>query len=229
MRTSNLFKAISKLVALGLFSLLPAPAFAQQTPAQSIEVAKSVIEQAIKAGAESEAADDVEAAKAWLLQATTANSFVNNLVSLVVQPEVKKSREEEIIYFATMAKLKALTAEAKTKRASTATAMKRVQKELDDFQGAIAITKAKQEEADKARGDLARANAALNELEAKRAQDIKSRQDEGDKLRAELAKAQSTIKELEAKQIMDAKGKCLALDFKEATDGYTNCISKLAP
>ena len=137
--------------------------FAQETPAQSISVAKNAIEKAVNAGAEKDAPDDLSSAKLWLSEAEKSNSIVNNLLTMVVPEDIKKSRNEETIYLAGMAKIKAQTAEAKAKRQSAITAYQRVQKDLDGFLGALILAKSRQDEVTKLKTELDKVNAALKE------------------------------------------------------------------
>ena len=197
-----MIKQLSTAVVVGLISVLPVSVLAQQTPAQAVEAAKNALDQAIRAGGEKEAPDDIEAAKGWLSQATAATSVGSTVVTMTQTNEVRKLREDEAIYLATMARLKAMSASAKAQRVSIALATRRVQRELDDFQGAIMIAKTRQEEAEKARADLARANQAIAELETKRGQELRAKQDDLDKARADLTRAADLIEQLDAKQLV---------------------------
>jgi hypothetical protein len=146
-----------------LIALSPSLSYAQETPAQSIGVAKIAIEKAINAGADKDAPDDLSSAKLWLSEAEKSNSIVNNLLTMVVPEDIKKSRNEETIYLAGMAKIKAQTAEAKAKRQSAITAYQKVQKDLDGFLGALTLAKNRQDEVNKLKSELEKANAALKE------------------------------------------------------------------
>jgi len=197
-----MIKQLSTAVVVGLISVLPVSVLAQQTPAQAVEAAKNALDQAIKAGGEKEAPDDIEAAKGWLSQATAATSTLSVAVTFAQSTDVRKIRDEEAIYLATMARLKAMSASAKAQRNTIAFATRKVQKELEDFQGAITIAKTRWDEAEKARADLARAGQAIAELETKSVQELRTKQEELDKARFDLTRAADLIKQLEAKQLV---------------------------
>ena len=146
-----------------LIALSPSLSYAQETPAQSIGVAKIAIEKAINAGADKDAPDDLSSAKLWLSEAEKSNSIINNLLTMVVPEDIKKSRNEETIYLASMAKIKAQVAEAKAKRQSTVVAYQKVQKDLDGFLGALTLAKNRQDEVNKLKAELDKANATPKE------------------------------------------------------------------
>jgi len=223
-----------------LFLSAPVSALAQPTPNLSIDEAKTAIEQAIKSGAEATAPEDLAAARSWLSQAVSANSFFNNLVAIVLAPEVKKAREEEIVYLASMANLKAQAAEAKAKRLTTMATAQKVQRELADFENALALVKLRQADADKARAELAKvqataadsvakAQAATTDAQAKHAQELKAKADQLDQAIAEHAKVLAELKALEARRIADAAKKCVELEFKEGSEQFAACVVKLTP
>ena len=116
----------------GLIILLPLTVLAEETPVMVIEAAKTAIDQARKAGAEQQAVDDLSAAKSWLSQAEKAYEAANSIMARVSTAKMKRAREEEVIYLATMAKIKGLTAEAKAKKQTTAAKLKETQKDLAD-------------------------------------------------------------------------------------------------
>ena len=81
-----------------------------------------------------------------------------------------KAKDQEIIYLGTMAKLKAMTAEAKAKKSTTLAALKDSQKELADYQNAVEVLKQKLAEVEKAREIQAKAEEerkALGEVKRK--------------------------------------------------------------
>ena len=101
------------LLFLGLMAFFSLEARAAETPTMAIEEAKFAVEQARKAGAEQKAAADLAAAKSWLSQAEkeyeARKSFLSRTRRMVSSD---KAKEEEIIYLATMARIKGQTAEA---------------------------------------------------------------------------------------------------------------------
>ena len=141
--------------------------YAQETPNQAISVAKAAIEQAVKAGASKDATDDLATANAWLAEAEKTNSLIGAVVSMAISDEAKKNRADEIVYLASMAKIKAQTAEAKAKKQAIVMATQKVQKDLDGFTGALALTKSKQDEINKLKAELDKASNSIKDLEAK--------------------------------------------------------------
>jgi chromosome segregation ATPase len=141
--------------------------YAQETPNQAINVAKAAIEQAVKAGASKDATDDLATANAWQAEAEKTNSLIGAVVSMAISDEAKKNRADEIVYLASMAKIKAQTAEAKAKKQAIVMATQKVQKDLDGFTGALALTKSKQDEINKLKAELDKASNSIKDLEAK--------------------------------------------------------------
>ena len=178
----------------GLIILLPLTVLAEETPVMVIEAAKTAIDQARKAGAEQQAVDDLSAAKSWLSQAEKAYEAANSIMAMVSTAKMKRAREEEVIYLATMAKIKGLTAEAKAKEQTTAAKLKETQKDLADYQSAIAVMKEKLREAENAKEIQAKAGAERKHLEASQrmADELEARK------RKELEEVQRKTAELEA-------------------------------
>ena len=156
-----------KLLAVSLLAFTAGASFAQETPSQAIISAKTAIEQAIKAGANKDAIDDLATANSWLAEAEKTNSVINAVVTLTVTEEARKARSEEIVYLATMAKIKAQTAEAKAKKQSVMASTQKVQKDLDGFTGALALAKNRQEEITRLKAELDKASAIIKDLETK--------------------------------------------------------------
>ena len=156
-----------KVLLVCLISSFTSISFAQETPNQAINSAKASIDQAIKAGANKDAVDDLATANAWLAEAEKTNSLINAVVTLTITDEARKARSEEIIYLASMAKIKAQTAEAKARKQSTILATQKVQKDLDSFMGALALAKNRQDEINKLKTELEKANSTIKDLETK--------------------------------------------------------------
>jgi outer membrane protein OmpA-like peptidoglycan-associated protein len=164
-RSMKIFSIMAlSLIAL-LLALLPMAVMAEETSLMTIEAAKSAIDQAEKAGAEQQAADDLSSAKSWLSQAEKEYAAANSIMSMISTAKMKRAKEEEVLYLATMAKIKALTAEAKAKEYATAAKLKDTQKDLADFQSATVIMKEKLRDAEKAKEIQARAEAERKHLE----------------------------------------------------------------
>jgi len=178
----------------GLIILLPLTVLAEDTPVMVIEAAKLAIDQARKAGAEQQAVDDLSAAKSWLSQAEKAYEAAHSIMARVSTAKMKRAREEEVIYLATMAKVKGLTAEAKSKKQMTAAKLKETQKDLADYQSAIVVMKEKLREAEDAKEIQAKAEAERKHLEESQrmADEMEARK------RKELAEAERKTAELEA-------------------------------
>jgi hypothetical protein len=158
---------LSKLIVTGFISIFAMASYAQETPNQAISVAKAAIEQAVKAGASKDATDDLATANAWLAEAEKTNSLIGAVVSMAISDEAKKNRADEIVYLASMAKVKAQTAEAKAKKQAIVMATQKIQKDLDGFLGALALTKSKQDEVNKLKAELDKAGSTIKDLEAK--------------------------------------------------------------
>ena len=177
-----------------LIILFPLTVLAEETPVMVIEAAKSAIDQARKAGAEQLAQDDLSAAKSWLVQAEKAHEAANSIMAMVSTAKMKRTKDEEIIYLATMAKIKGLTAEEKSNEQTTAAKLKEAQKDLADYQSALAVMKEKLREAENAKEIQAKAVAERKHLgESQRiADEMEARK------RKELEEAQRKTAELEA-------------------------------
>ncbi|MFZ4439282.1 MAG: OmpA family protein [Syntrophales bacterium] len=202
-----------------LMILFPLTALAEETPVMVIEAAKSAIEEARKAGAEQQAMDDLSAAKSWLVQAEKTFEAANSIMARVSTAKMKRAREEEIIYLATMAKAKALTAETKAKKQTTAAKLKEIQKDLADYQSAIAVMREKLQEAEGAKEIQAKAEAERKHLEESQqiADELEARK------RKELEEAQRRTAELESmkqKEVREGRlkeEKLIAEKEREAT------------
>jgi outer membrane protein OmpA-like peptidoglycan-associated protein len=192
------------IIMLGLIVLFPVAVMAAETPLMAIDAAKSAIEQAQRAGAEQRAADDLSAAKSWLAQAEKAFAAANSVMAMISTSKMKKAKEEEVIYLATMAKIKGLTAEAIAKKFTTAAKLKDAKKDLSDYQSAIVVMKDKQQQAEMAKEIQAKAEAERRHLEEsqKTAEVIEAQK------RKELMEAQRKTAELEAlkqREIQEAR------------------------
>lgn len=192
------------IVMIGFIILFKGLAIAEETPLMIIDGAKSAIEQAQRAGAEQHAPDSLSAAKSWLTQAEKAFTAANSVVAMISTSKMKKAREEEIIYLATMAKVKGLTAEAIAKKFTTAVKLKDTKKDLADFQSAIVVMKEKQQQADMAKEIQSKAEAERRHLEesTRAAEEIEAQK------RKELLEAQRKTAEIEVlkqREIQEAR------------------------
>jgi len=149
-----------------LFLLLPFSVSGAEPVLVAIEEAKAVIEQARMVGAEKSAPDDLAQAKSWLAQAEKkyedSQSILSRTVKLVKSDEAVN---REIIYLASMAKIKAQIAEAKSKRIAVLADLKDVRKDLADFRSSLEIMKKKHDAAEAAKTIQAKAEAERKSLE----------------------------------------------------------------
>jgi outer membrane protein OmpA-like peptidoglycan-associated protein len=202
-RKNRIHKLFS-LLLLGFAVLFPAIASAADPAALSIQEARIAIEQAVKAGAELQAAEDLAAAKSWLSQAEKAHASATSLTSIISTSRMKKEREEEIVYLAGMAKIKGLTAETRTRKFETVAELKDARKDLADYQNALAFLKEKMTETEKAKAVQAKAELERKQLEEakKSAAEMEARK------RKELEEAQRKALEIEAlkqKELAEAR------------------------
>ena len=150
---------------IGLTLLFPLTGRAAETPTMAVEEAKDAIEQARQAGADRVALDDLLAAKSWLTQAEKEYAEARSLLARMSTEKSRKAKDDEIIYLANMAKLKAMSAEAKAKKRAMVAKLQEENKDLADYQNAIAVLKKKVEEAQDAKGVKAKAEAEMKDLE----------------------------------------------------------------
>ena len=197
------------MLFLSFILLLPLTSWGDETPTLVIEEAKFAIDQARKAGAEQKAYDDLSAAKSWLLRAEKQYDEARSFLSRLSTERTQKVRDDEIIYLATMAKIKAMVAENKSKKETQGKELQDTRKDLADYQGAIAVLKKKLEEAQKAKEIQAKAQAERKELEeAKRqAEELEAQKkrewEEAQKKAAEMATLKQ--KELQEARLKEAE------------------------
>jgi len=190
---------------LALLVLFPFPVLsAEQVPA-ALDEAKAAIEQARMAGAEKSAPDDITQAKSWLAQAEKQQAESQSILSRTMK--LVKSNEaavRDVVYLASMAKVKAQIAEAKSRRIAAAAELKDTRKDLADFQSSLEIMKKKQALADAAKTVQAKADAERKELEKSKQMAVAL---EAQK-KKELEEAQKKTAELDAlkqKELAQAK------------------------
>jgi len=183
-------KSILFPLILGLLFGYPLFAPAATTPTMIIEEAKFAIDQARRTGADKVALDDFMAAKNWLSQAEKEYEGKKSIFSRLGSSEAK---DQEIIYLGTMAKLKAMTAEAKAKKSTASAALKEGRRELADYENAVEVLKQKLAEVQMARQVRAKADEERISLE-----EIKRKAAElEEQKKRELAEAQRRAAELE--------------------------------
>ena len=180
---------------LGLLILSPCSALWAEPVPMAIDEAKAAIEQARTAGAEKDAPDELAQARSWLAQAEKQRADSQSILSRTMK--LVKSDEaalREIIYLASMAKVKAQGAEAKARKAVVAEDLKALRKDLADFQSSLEIMKKKQAEAEAARAVQAKAEAERQALEESKRKAVEL---EAQK-RKELEEAQKKTAEIDA-------------------------------
>jgi len=195
------------LLFLGLMAFFSLEAWAAETPTMAIEEAKFAIEQARKAGAEQKAAGDLAAAKSWLSQAEkeyeARKSFLSRTKRMVSSD---KAKEEEIIYLATMARIKGQIAEAKAKRDGVSAELKETQGNIANDKSTLEILMKNVAEAEKAKEVQAKAEAERKELEQAREKAAKLEEAK----KKELENAQKRVWELDAlkqKELQEARAR----------------------
>jgi outer membrane protein OmpA-like peptidoglycan-associated protein len=203
-------RKISFFLFLGfILFFIPLTSWGEETPTMVIEEAKFAIDQARKTGAEQKAYDDLAAAKSWLARAEKEYTESRSLFARLSTEKTQKARDDEIIYLATMAKIKAAVAENKAKKDTQLKELQDTRKDLADYQGAIAVLKKKLEEVEKAKEVQAKAEAERKELEeekrrAAEAETQKKREwEEAQKKSAELAAFKQ--KELQEARLKEAE------------------------
>jgi len=216
----------TKLFSLLFFSFMAffaLEARAAETPTMAIEEAKFAVEQARKAGAEQKAAGDLTAAKSWLSQAEkeyeARKSFFSRTRRIVSSD---KAKEEEIIYLATMAKIKGLTAEAKAKRDAVSAELKETQGDITNYGSTLEILKKTIFEAESKRKELEQARQKAAELEEEKKREIEDAQKRAWELEAlrqrelQNARAQEAQRTTEReKELAEARLKAEQLAFQK--------------
>lgn len=196
----------SMLMATAAFICVQ-PAFAQESASSAVDAARSAIERARLAGGEREGGDDLAAARSWYSQAEKALDSATSILGRVATAAMRRERDDEILYFARMARVKAETAEAKARRAATRLELAEAQKLLAGFQGALAIArereatdakaKAAQATTDTDRRQLEEAQRKLAEAERQRADAERQRADAERQRAVEQAAMQEKLAALE--------------------------------
>jgi outer membrane protein OmpA-like peptidoglycan-associated protein len=189
----DLKTCILSILIPGLLFASPLFVRAATTPTIIIEEAKFSIDQARRAGADKAALDDFMAAKSWLSQAEKEYEAKKGFLSRLGSSDAK---DQEIIYLGTMAKLKAMTSEAKARKGATLTALKDGRRELADYQNAVEVLRQKNVEVEKAREAQAK-----TEEERKSLEEAKRKTSElEEQTKKELVQAQKRSAELEAQK-----------------------------
>ena len=201
----NVFRSV--LIAAAAF-LGAQPVFAQESASAAVETARSAIERARQAGGEREGGDDLAAARSWYSQAEKALESATSILGRVATAATRRERDEEIVYLARMARVKAETAEAKARRAAARLELAEAQKLLAGFQGALAI--AREREATEARAKAAQATTdtdrrQLEEAQRKLAEAERQRADAERQRAAEQAAMQEKLAALEKERAAQAR------------------------
>lgn len=183
--------------------------FAEETPTIAIEEARFAIEKARLAGAEQKAVDDLAAAKSWLARAQKEYEGTKSFLGRLSTEKSRKIKEEEIIYLANMAKLKAMIAENKSKKYEVSKELQGTLKSLQDYQNAVEVLKKKLAEAEKARMLQEKMEAEKKALEEAKRQAVALEEEKKRQLLEAQRKAQELEmlrqKELEEARIREAQ------------------------
>lgn len=185
--------------------MLATTALAAEGSREIIAAAKAAIEQARQAGAEQKASNDLAQARSWLAQAekqyADSQSILSRTMKLVLSDE---ERAREIHYLADMARVKALTAEAKARKAALSEELKEVDKDLAGYRDSLELLRKRMAEAEKAREVQARAEAELKALEASKlkATELEELQR---KALAEAQRKAAEIESLKQKELQQAR------------------------
>ena len=197
----------SMLMAMAVFIVVQ-PATAQESASAAVEAARNAIERARQTGGERVGGDDLAAARSWYSQAQKALESATSILGRVATAAMRREREEEIVYLAQMARVKAETSEAKAQRALVQGELKEAQKLLAGFQGALAI--AREREATEAKAKAAQATTdadrrQLEETQRKLAEAERQRADAERQRAAEQAAMQEKLAALEKERAAQAK------------------------
>lgn len=106
----------------------------EETPTIALEKAKFAIEQAQMAGAHEAAQEDLAVANSWLAAAQKEYAKFRSAGTWMTTEKTRRSKEEEIIYLATMAKVRALIAENRVKKEAVSKKLQTHVSELKDNQ-----------------------------------------------------------------------------------------------
>lgn len=137
------------LIAFFLFNIAASSfGFAEETPTMVIEKAKFAIEQAQRAGAQEAAREDLAAANSWLSAAQREYEKFRSAGTWMTTEKTRRSKEEEIIYLATMAKVRALIAENRVTKEALSKKLQTYVSELKDNQNKLDLLKKQSAEAE---------------------------------------------------------------------------------
>jgi outer membrane protein OmpA-like peptidoglycan-associated protein len=230
-----------KMVPFLLFGLLAFFAWetqAAETPTMAIEEAKFAVEQALRAGAERKAAADLATAKSWLSQAEkeyeARKSFFSRTRRMVSSD---KAKEDEIIYLATMAKIKGQIAEAKAKRDGVSSELKETQGDIANYKSTLEILKKTIAEAEAKSKELEQARQKAADLEVTKKKALEDAQKKAWELEAlrqrEIQEARAREAQMAAEREKDLaearlKAERLAFQKEEQEAGIKAGEEKLA-
>jgi outer membrane protein OmpA-like peptidoglycan-associated protein len=185
--------------------LFPVCSWGAENTTTAIAEAKAALEQALSAGAEKYAPNDLAQARSWLSQAEKKRDDSKSIFSRTVH--LVKSDEEgirEIHYMASMATAKARTAEAKARKISVMAELKDVRKDLAEHQSSLDILKKKLAESEAVRTAKAKIEADRKAIEQAKQKSLdleaqKQKELEESRKKAAALEAQK-LKELEEAQ-----------------------------
>lgn len=186
-----------KYLLIVLFLLNSAPYFsfglAEETPTMAIEKAKFAVEQAQKAGAFKAAPEDLATAEAWLASAQKEYEKSKSAGAWMTSEKTRRIKEAEIIYLATMAKIKAMIAENRVKKEAASKKLTAYHKELKIYQNKLDFLKKQLAEAEIIKKFQAQIEAKEKESEETKRQIWKMEQEK----KLIMAEALRKVREIE--------------------------------
>lgn len=241
---TNRKRLVCSFVFIGIFGmsiLFPFLARGAEDITTVLIEAKNAIDQARMAGAEKNAPDDLAQARSWLAQAEKKLGEYKSILSRT-KYMLKSDGEavREINYLASMAKVKAQTAEAKSKRIPIMEELKDARKDLADYQKSLAVLSKKIAESERLKAEQTKIDAerkALDQDKRKLAElDVQKKKDleESTKKAAaienlkqkELAQAQITAEHLELRKKIAVMEKEKAMQADAAKIPHATVKSK---
>ncbi len=114
---------------------------AEESPTIAIEKARFAIDQAQKAGVNTIGQEDLAAAKTWLNAAQKELEKFKSGRTWLTSEKARRIKEEEVIYLATLAKIRAMIAENRVKRGEVSIKLQAALKELKENENRLALLK----------------------------------------------------------------------------------------
>ncbi len=181
---------------------------AEESPTIAIEKAKFTIEQAHKAGANIVAQEDLAAAKTWLNAAQKELEKFKSGRMWLTSEKARRIKEEEVIYLANLAEVRAMIAENRAKRGELSIKLKTALKELKENQNKLNLLKKDWAETKRAQEFQSKIEAERKALEALKEQLASLEQEK----KLILAETLSKVREIELRRQQEIE----EINLKEA-------------